>query len=447
MRALLGFVLAFSLYGQAPVGSRIFRLEELKTPPGFEVSVFAQTNAAVRLMAFGPNGVLYVAGSNSVFAIPEAGRVVRAVTGIPGAHSVAFSDRDLYIGAADGVYRIGSAVTEDLVVKTPAEKIIDLPAGGGHSTRTMAFGPGGKIYVTAGSTCNFCVESDPRRAAMMRFEPDGSGQMIFARGLRNSVGFAWHPVTGELWANDNGGDGLGDDVPPEEVNILREGADYGWPDCYGNQRPVNWGAQARTGRCGETTAPEVEMQAHSAPLGLSFYTGAQFPASYLNDAFVTFHGSWNRNEPAGYKIVRVHAAGGSAAGVEDFLWGFLDLNTRTRSGRPVDAVNGPDGALYVSDDWTGNIYKVVYAGPRINTGGIVKRAPQIYELYGENLGPDSAAFSISANGTLLDTLFVGANQINFVLPEGLLGDATITVKNAKGTDEVVLHVDAEPPSD
>lgn len=435
-------VVAVCAFAQPSVNSRPFRLDELKTQPGFEVSVYAQTRAGIRLMTFGPNGVLYAAGSDAVFAVPEQGKVVRVLSGLAGAHSVVFKDRDLYIAAGDGVYRVKDAVTANLVAPGKPERIITLPAGGGHSTRTMAFGPDGGIYVTAGSTCNFCVETDSRRAAMMRFEPDGSGQAIYARGLRNSVGFAWHPLTGDLWANDNGGDGLGDDVPPEEVNIIRAGSDYGWPDCYAQQRPVNWGSGARTTRCGDTVGPEVEIQAHSAPLGLSFYTGAQFPASWIGDGLVGLHGSWNRNEPSGYKVVRVRASSGHNQGVEDFLWGFFDPATRTRSGRPVHALNGPDGAVYVSDDTTGNIYRVSYTGPRINPGGIVRRAPGVYELYGSNLaGGDPARFSISANGTALQTLYTGPSQVNFILPESITGDVTISVTNDKATDTARLLVD------
>jgi glucose/arabinose dehydrogenase len=438
MRTLLGILFAWSLLAQPAVTSRPFVLAELKTPPGFEVSVYASTNAGARLMTFGPNGVLYVAGSDSVFAIPAAGKVVRALSGLSGAHSVVFRDNDMYAGANDGVYRLQNAITDDLIVRSQPAKILSLPTGAGHSTRTMAFGPDGRIYVTAGSSCNFCLESDPRRATMMRFEADGSGQIAYARGLRNAVAFAWHPLTGDLWANDNGGDGLGEDIPPDEINIVRQGNDYGWPDCYGQQLPVNWGAEAQPGRCASTTGPEVELQAHSAPLGLSFYTGLQFPASYIGDAFVGSHGSWNRNVPTGYKVIRVHASTGHGAGVEDFLWGFLDAGSRTYSGRPVHALNGPDGAVYVSDDATGNIYRVTYTGPRINPGGIVKRGPGIYELYGENLVNDPAQFSISANGVPLATLYAGPNQVNFILPDGMTGDVAISVKNEKATDRIVL---------
>ncbi len=266
------------------------------------------------------------------------------------------------------------------------------------------------------------------------------GDTVFATGLRNSVGFAWHPATGDLWATDNGGDGLGDNVPPDEINIIKAGADYGWPDCYGNGIPNPWGPEARTDRCGSTAAPEVALQAHSAPLGIAFYTGQQYPASFVNHALVAFHGSWNRNEPTGYKVVRVRASSGRAAGVEDFLWGFLDLNTRTTSGRPVHAITGSDGAVYVSDDATGNIYKVAYTGPRINPGGFVQRATGIYEMYGQNLANDTRNFGIYADRVRLDTLYISAGQINFVLPATFSGDATITVANEKGSDEAMLHI-------
>src|SRR5262249_952596 len=147
------------------------------------------------------------------------------------------------------------AVTSGIVISSQPERVVSLPSGGGHTTRTLGWGPDGNLYTSAGSSCNFCVETDSRRAAVLRFNPDGTGQTLFSRGLPNSVSFAWHPVTGELWATDNGGDDLGNDTPPEEVNILQEGADYGWPDCYGQQLPNRWGLQARPERCGETKGP------------------------------------------------------------------------------------------------------------------------------------------------------------------------------------------------
>jgi glucose/arabinose dehydrogenase len=366
MRRLLLLTLAAApVFAQPPVGARPFRLEELKTPPGFEVTVFAKLDVAPRLMTFGPNGVLYAAARDAglVVAVPAGRQPVTVLQGLTGPHSVSFRGNDLYVAVDDGVLRFANAVTDGLVIRSPAERLLTLPAGGQHSSRTAAIGPDDRLYVTAGSTCNFCVETDPRRAAMMRYDADGASEVVLARGLRNSVDFAWHPVTGELWALENGGDGLGDDDPPEEINVIQPGGDYGWPDCIADRRALDWGEDARPGRCPVTQAPEQQMQAHSAPLGITFYTGTQFPEEYWNDAFVAFHGSWNREEPTGYKVVRVKAQSGRAAGVEDFLWGFLDPESRTASGRPVDVVVGPDGALYVSDDHTGNIYRVSYVGP------------------------------------------------------------------------------------
>jgi glucose/arabinose dehydrogenase len=434
-------VMLLPALAQQPVNSRAFRLGELRTPPGFEVSVYVRLNGTPRLMTFGPNGVLYAAAGSTVFAVPGADQQVIVLTALSGAHALQFRGNDLYLAANNGVYRFRDAVTDDLVINSPAEKLADLPTTGSHTSRTLAFGPDGSLYVTVGSTCNFCVESDPRRAAMLRFDADGGNMTVFARGLRNSVGFDWHPATGDLWANDNGGDGLGDDIPPDEINIVAEGGDYGWPDCYSIQRPLNWGSGARPDRCADTTAPEQELQAHSAPLGLSFYTGQQFPAAYANDALVAFHGSWNRTTPTGYKVVRVHAAGGRAAGYEDLLWGFLDAATRTWSGRPVHAITGPDGAVYVSDDGNGNIYRIAWSGPRISPEGFVQRAPGLYEMYGANLAPDPARFTLQANDQTIDPLYAGLNQVNFQLPDGMSGDVRITVKNETASDEALLRVE------
>lgn len=183
------------------------------------------------------------------------------------------------------------------------------------------------------------------------------------------------------------------------------------------------------------------MQVHSAPLGISFYVGDQFPASFVNTALVGFHGSWNRSVPTGYKIVRVRASSGRAAGIEDFLWGFLDAKAQTHSGRPVHAITGPDGAVYVSDDYNANIYRVSYTGPRINPGGIVSYGDRIYVLYGENLAGDPNQFTISANGIPASTFYTGPNQINFILPDGLTGDVVVSVRNEKASDQQVLRTE------
>ena len=399
------------------------------------MSVFANVGGGPRLMAFGPNGVLYAAvrWAGIIVAVPSADQVVTVLRGMNGPHSIAFRGNDLYVAVDNGVLRYADAVTGDLVITSDAQRLVTLPAGGQHSTRTAAFGPDDKLYVTAGSTCNFCVETDLRRAAMMRYEADGSGETVIARGLRNSVAFAWKPDTGELWANDNGGDGLGDDAPPEEINLIREGADYGWPDCMGDRIGVEWGPEARPDRCADTEPPLVAMQGHSAPLGISFYTGDQFPASFRNNALVAFHGSWNRSEPTGYKVVRVHDGM-----VEDFLWGFLDVAARTQSGRPVHAITGPDGAVYVSDDATGNIYRVVYTGPRIDPGGLVDLGGGAYQIHGANLVNDPAQLTVTANGEPVELSYADANEIDVQLPGDLSAPIVIMVTNDRAADSINL---------
>jgi glucose/arabinose dehydrogenase len=440
---LLCLLALLPVWGAAQTAaSRPFRLEELRTPPGFEVSVWARVGGTPRLMTIGPNGVLYVAARSSgqILAIPERDRAIAVARGLNGPHSLEFRDGYLYVAQNDGVVRLANAVTPDYVIPGTPERVLSFPAGGQHSTRTLAIGPDGSLYLANGSTCNFCNESDSRRAAVTRYLPNGSGETIFARGLRNTVGFAFHPVTGELWGADHGGDNLGDNEPPEEVNIIREGGDYGWPDCIGNQRGVNWGPSARPGRCAQTVAPEFEYQAHSAPLGFAFYTGEQFPASFKNDVLIGLHGSWNRSVPYGYKVVRVRTATGRATGMEDFLWGFFDAATRTRSGRPVHAVTAADGSVFVSDDATGNIYKVEYKGPRISPGGIVEAGEfegrRYFELYGANF-EDARVF---ADGVELEIVYRSARQVNFAAPLTLRGKVTIRVQTPKAADEAAIEI-------
>jgi len=244
----------------------------------------------------------------------------------------------------------------DLVAERTERVTRDLPAGGMHWTRTLGFGPDGGMYVSAGADCNACDEKDPRRATIMRFHPDGTGREIYARGLRNAVGFAWHPATGELWATDNGRDWMGNALPPEELDRIRRGGDYGWPACYGDRQPDP--EHGTAARCAKTIPPALSFPAHWAPLGITFYTGKQFPAEYRNDAFIAFHGSWNRFPPAGYRVVRVRFRKGQPVGYEDFVTGWL--RGRRAWGRPVDVLTAPDGALFVTDDAGGRIYRITY---------------------------------------------------------------------------------------
>jgi len=267
-------------------------------------------------------------------------------------------------------------------------------------------------------------------------------------------------VTREIWGTDNGGDNLGNELPPEEINIIQSGRDYGWPRCYGD------GARypGYNGDCSFQTVPELNMQAHSAPLGIGFYTGDQFPARYRSDAFVAFHGSWNRDELTGYKVVRILASSGRAAGIEDFLTGFQ--RGTTTSGRPVDAVTGPDGALYISDDMNGFVYRVSWTGPRANPDGLVSAAAStvraapgsLVSLYGvgfrdaEVQAPSLPLplqledVQVAVNGVPAPLFYAGPRQINFQMPFGLQGRATITITNGRATDAIEVDVSRVAPA-
>lgn len=339
----------------------------LKLPPGFEANVFASGLDNPRFIAFGPDSLLYAAerGRDRIVAMPDrdgdgqADELQVFADGLTQPHSLVYHEGAWYVGVPSGVIRLldadgdGRAEGRDI-------RIDDYPTSGPHRTRTVEFLPDGRMVVSIGSSCNVCLEEDPRRAAVLVYDgPQATSERIFASGLRNAVGLAIHPETGELWATNNGRDLMGDDLPPETVYILREGVDYGWPGCHGGDivDPEYGGPNA----CQDVGQPVVQMQAHSAPLGLTFYDGEAFPDEYQDDLFIAFHGSWNRSIPTGYKVVRLPLHGSQPAGpVEDFAVGWLDEETGETSGRPVGLAVGPDGALYVSDDKGGFIYRITF---------------------------------------------------------------------------------------
>lgn len=340
----------------------------LNLPVGFQVGVFRGGLGNARLMTWSPKGALIVSEQGSrgrVTILTDTdgdgiadGRTVFA-EGLNNPHGLAFHDGYLYIAGTTQVVRYrwqGGAAAQG-----GAETIIDSIPSGGHSTRTIVFGQDNKLYLAVGSSCNVCKETSPLRAAIWQYNADGSGGRLFARGLRNAVGLAWQPGTTNLYASNNGRDGLGDNVPPETINRVGDGNDYGWPYCInGTIADPDFG---NLGNCAGVTKPVVEMQAHSAPLGLTFASGGMFPVGYSGDLFVAFHGSWNRSQKTGYKIVRARFANGQPTGqVEDFMTGWLSTSDGASWGRPVDVSVGPDGALYVSDDALGVIYRVTYAG-------------------------------------------------------------------------------------
>src|SRR5215831_5883325 len=278
--------------------------------PGFKITLFADAEG-VRNLVLGPGGAIYA-------ALQRPGRVIRiahadgdtiagatgdVATGLNGPFGIAFRGDTMYVGEMTKVTRFAPG-------STTGQTVVEGLPSGGHSTRTVVFGPDGYMYVAVGSSCNVCNESDPRRAAVTRFTADGSGEHRFATGLRNSVGLAFNPSTGELWATNNDRDDIGgankamtDDLPPEHLNILKDGKFYGWPKCYLPGKP---NPEYATADCSTVEPPTITFQAHSAPLGITFYTGSAFPG-YKGDAFLTYHGSWNRKVPTGAKVVHVRS--------------------------------------------------------------------------------------------------------------------------------------------
>ena len=341
--------------------------ETINLPPGFGISVFAQDLRDPRMMALGPDGELYVAerGARRVVRIPDrdgdglADGVEPIAKDLNAPSSIAFyEDSSLYVGETTRILRLRAP--DEQGVFQEREVIVDGLPSGGHNTRTVLFSPDGStLFVSIGSSCNVCIEEDNRRATIMRYRPDGSDPAVHARGLRNAVGITFRPGTVELWATNNGRDWLGDDQPPETVYNVGQGDDAGWPYCHsGRIVDPDFGTPDA---CAGILAPAVEMQAHSAPLGLTFYSGQQFPEEYQGDMFIAFHGSWNRTVPTGYKVVRVPMRDGVPGPVQDFASGWLRADG-SNWGRPVDVLTSSDGSLFVSDDGGGTIYRIYYTG-------------------------------------------------------------------------------------
>ncbi len=362
---------ALSLAALSPAEKTAFDLKQLKLPDGFHAAVFADNVDSARMLTFTPGGVLLVSesGEGKVVALPDpkhtgkAARVVDVLSGLNEPHGMAFYQGKLFVAENDKVRRYDW--DEATLRATNPLKLADLPTGGGHSTRSIVF-HGGKMYISAGSSCNACVEKDPRRATVMEFNPDGSGQKIFAKGLRNAVGLAVNPKTDTVWVTVNGRDWLGDDLPPETIYDLgKDGGDAGWPYCYGDRVPDSNFTKSGDNRCASVLEPKVQMQAHSAPLGLAFYEGAMFPPDFRNNIFVAFHGSWNRSVPTGYKVVRVKLddRGQPTGGAQDFITGWLAPGETKKGrwmGRPVGIAFGADGSMYLSDDAAGVIYRITW---------------------------------------------------------------------------------------
>ena len=347
------------------------RVAALKVPAGFTITTFAEGLDMPRMLAVAPNGDLYVSNrvKGTITLLRDANQdgkaeVVRQVAQKPHLHGLALKDGKLYLSAIREVYV--ADVLPDGGLGEPRILYNNLPDAGQHANRTLRFGPDGQLYLSVGSTCNACDEDNPENATLLQLKTDGSGRSVYATGLRNTIGFDWHPATGQLFGMDHGIDWLGDEAQMEELNHIKQGANYGWPSIMadGKHYPAN---KPKTGETyaqfdAKAVRPLLVYKAHSAPLGLVFNRGAQFPAAYKNDAFVAMHGSWNRTQPSGYKVVRVHFdAQGQPEKFEDFITGFLVENDKSEFGRPCGLVQANDGSLLLSDDDNGVIYRVAYA--------------------------------------------------------------------------------------
>jgi len=344
----------------------------LTLPPGFSISYFARDVTDARVIAFDPNGnmLLSMTSQGLVVALPDtnsdgvADEALQIAGGLNQPHGIAFKQVGnawkLYIAETDGV------ATYDYDPKTMKaanrQKIISLPGGGEHFTRTIDFLPDGRLIIAIGSDCNACFEADPLRAKILVANPDGSNLRTYASGLRNSVFQAIHPVTGQVWGTENGRDNLGDDLPPDEINVITQGADYGWPTLYGKnivdtQFDPNPGPNPTAGK----TPSYIDIQAHSAPLGLAFFPATGWPAGFAYNLLVAYHGSWNRSVPTGYKVVRYNLdRNGNVLGSGDFVTGWLRPDGSVL-GRPV-GIGIKGNNIYISDDNLGVVYRVYPSG-------------------------------------------------------------------------------------
>jgi glucose/arabinose dehydrogenase len=323
---------------------------QLAVPSGFGVEVFARDLGNPRMLLVGDDGAVYVTrpATNDALVLREGQPPRPIISGLDSAHGIMIHEHKLYLAG------LRKVVVTDLGPRGEAGPwrtiIDDLPQEAGHGLRTLGFGPDG-------STCNACRERKAEHATILSSDADGRGRRVFARGLRNTMAFAWHPETREMWGVDNGSDHRGDDQPPEELNRLVDGGDYGWPFCFGNRQPD---PAMKGDDCARTVGMTLGYQAHAAPIWMLFYTGTQFPAEYRGDAFVSFHGSWNRRPPSGYRVARIKFAHGRPERFEDFLTGFLLDEGRAQFGRPAGLAIMRDGSLLVSDDANGMLYRVAY---------------------------------------------------------------------------------------
>ncbi len=350
--------------GSPVSGNQDLPLNKIRLPDGFEISIYASDVPGARSMALGPNGTLFVGTRvGKVYAIVDRNRnnradeVITVARGLRMPNGVAFRGGALYVGEVSRVLRYDNIEARLSNPPTPVVVNDTFPGDRHHGWKFIRFGPDGQLYVPVGAPCNVCERSDERYALIMRMNPDGTGLEVFARGVRNTVGFDWHPETKTLWFTDNGRDWLGDDVPPDELNHApRKGLHFGFPYCHGGD--ISDPEFGEKHACEEFVPPAMKVGPHVAAIGMRFYTGTMFPDRYRNQIFIAEHGSWNRSTPIGYRVTLVRLEENRAVTYEVFAEGWLQGNAAW--GRPADVLVMPDGALLVSDDRAGVIYRIVY---------------------------------------------------------------------------------------
>jgi glucose/arabinose dehydrogenase len=344
-----------------------YHLDQIKLPPGFTASVYAEVPNA-RSLCWGANGTLFVGNrdGHNVYAVTDlnkdgkADSVYTIATGLIMPNGVAFRNGSLFVAEISRILRYDDIENKLASPPTPVVVYDKYPDKAHHGWKFIAFGPDGKLYIPVGAPCNVCDEKDSVFASITRMNPDGTGMELYAKGIRNSVGFAWHPDTKELWFTENGRDNLGDDVPEDELNHApKKGMHFGFPYCHqGNTLDPEFG---KGKKCEDYVAPVQKLGPHVAALGMRFYTGSMFPAEYKNRIFIAQHGSWNRTTPSGYRVMMATLEGNKVTKYEPFATGWLPgTDEKAVIGRPVDVEVATDGALLVSDDKQGVVYRITY---------------------------------------------------------------------------------------
>lgn len=342
-----------------------YNIDKIKVPEGFTVSIYAEVSNA-RSLCWGTNGTLFVGnrGEDNVYAVVDtdkdgkADKVYTIAKDLNMPNGVAFKDGSLYVSALDKIYRYDDI--ENKLDNPPTAVLITdkYPNKTHHGWKFIAFGPDGKLYVPVGAPCNVCEEKDSVFASITSINADGTDRSIVAKGVRNTVGFTWHPITKQLWFTDNGRDLMGDDIPFCELNVLsKNGEHFGFP--YVHQGDVIDPKFGEGKKMDDYTKPVLNVGAHVAPLGLRFYTGNMFPKEYTNKIFICEHGSWNRSKKNGYKVGIATLEGNKVIDYKPFMDGFLQPDGKV-TGRPVDCIVAADGSLLVSDDYAGVIYRITY---------------------------------------------------------------------------------------